>query len=228
MNATYSRRATILLCLVSMLYVTCAVACNLLAFKVVNFMSIPIIGASILFPLTYAFMDFISEIYGNYIAKIIIWFHVFCDFLFTYLIYWVVHLPSPDFWHHQDAYNTVIDPMTRLYISNLLGMIISGLLNVFVLSRLRVFTKGKYYGIRSFVSISISITVYTVFTNMLAYSASYSSHILTTLTLMNLASNLSCAFIYAYFLSVLLKPSIVFFDAPSLYKPVKLFEQPGV
>jgi uncharacterized integral membrane protein (TIGR00697 family) len=225
MNVEYSRRAAILLCLVSMLYITCAVACDILAFKAVMFWSIPIIGSSLIFPLTYAFMDFISEIYGNYVARIVIWFHVFCDFLFTYVIYWVVHLPSPIFWHDQEAYNTVVDPMTRLYMSNLLGVIMSALLNIFVLRRLRIFTKGKYYGVRSFMAMSISITVYTFFTNIFAYGPVYSHQVFVKITSVNMLTNFSCAFIYACILSVLLKPVMTLFNTPNMYKTVSLFEK---
>ena len=229
MEKNHDNRSSILvLCLISMVYLTFALACDLLAYKILKFGNWPIIGASILFPMTYAFMDFISEIYGNHIAKIVIWFHVFCDFLFTYIICWIIHLPSPDFWHYQEAYNQVIDPMARLYTANFLGMITSALLNIFILRKLRIFTQGKYYWIRSFISIAISITIYTLITDLLAYNLTATKDILTELTLVNLISNISFAFFYSGIFSLFVRPTLRFIGDYHLRNPVRLFNNDKV
>lgn len=159
------------LLLLSLLYLTFALICDPIAYKIISipFLSIYTIGAGFVFPMLYAFIDIIAELYGENIARFVLFTHIGCDILFTYTILFFIHLPSPHWWEKQSAYNTVFNPMARLNIADILGTVISFLINIRLIVKWKWVYKGKFYIIRAFFASSIGILIYTVITDVLAF-----------------------------------------------------------
>ncbi len=188
---------------IAMLYLTVSLACDIVAYKLVSVGNIIFIGAGFIFPLLYVLTDVLTEVFGETNAKIIVWIHVICDFIFTSLIIIIAHLPSPATWHKQSAYDIVLDPMVRLYFAGIVGVLASSLINIHVLSRLKILMRGKLFWFRSICSTSIGLVVYTVVTDLLAFHTAMSQSDLIEITLTNTASNILFAAMYTGFAAYL-------------------------
>lgn len=180
----------------AMFYLTISLACDPLAFKVISLPFSPLVGSALLFPLLYASMDIIAELYGEKTSRYIIYVHIVFDCLFTFTIIGIAHLPSPSWWTHQEAYNTVLNPMGRLYVAGIIGSLVSSLIDVHLLVKWRDLYQGKYFWARSVISSSISILAYTVVTNTIAFI--HLKHF-GAITLTNIVSNIVFAAIYLTF-----------------------------
>ena len=146
-----------------MMYTAIALCCDIIAFKMVNIgHDHALMAAAFLFPLLYVFTDVITELFGGKCARFAVLVHIACDLVFTFMILFFIHLNSPSWWHNQAAYNTVLDPMGRLYIAGVIGGILSAVVNIYYLSKWKLLTNGKYFWLRSSVSTAIAIFVYTV------------------------------------------------------------------
>jgi len=189
----------------AMLYLTVSLACDIVAYKVVNVCGLLSIGAAFIFPLLYVFSDVLTEIFGEKPARFVIIVHICCDFIFTVLILTIIHLPSPSSWHLQSAYNQVLNPMMRLYVAGIIGSLSSSFININILSRWKVLMKGRFFWLRSIGSTCIGIISYTVITDLLAFRTALNTANLLEVTLVNLVSNISFAILYTGFATFLVK-----------------------
>ena len=138
---------------IGIIFVTCLLLSNLVAGKlwaVTENITLP--AAVILFPVTYIIGDVFTEVYGFKKARTIIWLGFACSF-FAVLIYLLtIALPHPGYWENQDAYAAVLGTTPRVAIASFAGYLFGEFSNSIVLSRLKVFTKGKNLWIRTILS----------------------------------------------------------------------------
>lgn len=138
---------------IGIIFVTCLLLSNLIAGKmwaVTADITLP--AAVILFPLTYIIGDVFTEVYGFRKARTIIWLGFGCSF-FAVLIYLVtIALPHPGYWENQEAYAVVMGTTPRVAIASFAGYLFGEFSNSFVLSKLKVVTKGKNLWLRTILS----------------------------------------------------------------------------
>ena len=116
-------------------------------------------GGILVFPLMYFFGDAIAEIYGQPVAKQVIWSALCADLFFSLSTKFIVSLSAPIYWHDQDAYNTVFNPLLHLFFISSISMTVSALINVSVLTRWKTLVHGKYFILRSIGSSAIGEAV---------------------------------------------------------------------
>lgn len=138
---------------IGIIFVTCLLLSNLIAGKmwaVTADITLP--AAVILFPLTYIIGDVFTEVYGFRKARTIIWLGFGCSF-FAVIIYLVtIALPHPGYWENQEAYAVVMGTTPRVAIASFAGYLFGEFSNSFVLSKLKVVTKGKDLWLRTILS----------------------------------------------------------------------------
>lgn len=134
-----------------------AVACDIVAYKMVSVFSTFIMGSAFIFPSLYSFINVIAELYGPSTARFILFIHIVGDCIFTFLILSIVHQQSPPWWTHQNAYLTVLSPMNKLYFSGMLADLGSTLINIHLLNKWKNLVKGKFFIIRGFFASAIGI-----------------------------------------------------------------------
>ena len=138
---------------IGIIFVTCLLLSNLITGKmwaVTADITLP--AAVILFPLTYIIGDVFTEVYGFRKARTIIWLGFGCSF-FAVLIYLVtIALPHPGYWENQEAYAVVMGTTPRVAIASFAGYLFGEFSNSFVLSKLKVVTKGKNLWLRTILS----------------------------------------------------------------------------
>ena len=134
---------------VCVLFVTCLLLSNVIAGKIVNILNATMPAAVVLFPITYILGDVFTEVYGFRKARMIIWLGFTCT-LFAVIVYMItVALPSPDFWHGQEAFVTVLGTTPRILIASLVGYMFGEFSNSIILSKLKVIMSGKKLWIRT-------------------------------------------------------------------------------
>ena len=107
-------------------------------------------GAGILFfPISYVIDDVLTEVYGYARARRALW-AGFGALLFMAVMEWtVVHLPVAQGWNGQAAYERVFGAGWRIILASITAFWVGGLLNSFVLAKMKIATGGKYLWTRT-------------------------------------------------------------------------------
>ncbi len=133
-----------------MLFLTCLVVSNLIAGKmwaVTDSITVP--ASVILFPITYILADVFTEVYGFGYARMVIWAGFACNFFAVVAYVITVDLPSPSNWTEQLAYAVVLGFTPRALVASFAGYLAGEFSNSLILSKMKIFTKGKYLWART-------------------------------------------------------------------------------
>lgn len=133
-------------------FCVCLVVSNILETKLIQMGPITATAGLIVFPLSYIINDCIAEVWGFKKARLIIWAGFAMNFLAVMFIQIAIHLPGAHFWEHQDAFATIFGSTPRIAVASLLAFLVGSFLNAFIMSKMKVMTKGKYFSLRAVVS----------------------------------------------------------------------------
>lgn len=125
------------------LFVTCLLISNITAGKLTQFFGNVLPAGIIIFPITYIFGDVLTEVYGYERTRLVIWIGFIANLLMAGVFMLTIILPYPSFWHDQAAYRTVLGFTPRLVAASLVAYIVGEFANSYVLSKLKILTKGK-------------------------------------------------------------------------------------
>jgi queuosine precursor transporter len=126
-------------------FVTTLVVSNIIAVKLVEVGGRVFDAGNILFPLAYLLGDVLTEVYGFRVARRMIVLGFACNLLAVGAIQVAIALPAAGFWaENQASYETVLGTSLRLFLASLAAYLCGELANAFVLSRLKVATRGRF------------------------------------------------------------------------------------
>lgn len=138
------------------LYITVLLTSDAVSFKFVDYDHMVVSGVTILFPFTYLLGDVIAEVYGYDIARKLIWFGSAAEIIFALLIAFVIALPYPKYANYGADYTVVFGSLLRFIFFGVLANLICALLNVYLISKLKVKIKGQLFWLRSIFSTAVS------------------------------------------------------------------------
>lgn len=154
--------------LLSMLYLAFMMTSSMLSYRFVNIG--PILTASCVFviPFLYSTADIIAEMYGYAAIKQTIWYAFFVAFIMCAMLWLLVQLPfAPQFQTINNAYHVVFNPILRIYFANLLALLASIFLNVYILLAWKKRVKGRLFFIRSLFSAWLGELLFSVIVNVI-------------------------------------------------------------
>ncbi len=131
------------------LFVTCLITANVVAVKIVSLGIIVVPAAVFIFPFSYIFGDVLTEVYGYAWTRRVIWLGFICNLIFVFFIWVGQILPSAGFWDKQQAYEVILGYVPRILIASFAGYLVGEFMNSFVLSRLKVLTRGRWLWTRT-------------------------------------------------------------------------------
>ena len=134
--------------LLALIYLTVMVASTSVAYKPVQVWKFTATASSLLFAFTFAISSIIAEVYGRKISKQLINQIIPCGLLFSCIVTFVPHLPSPANWHHQTDFNYVFDGSLRFAFFGTMGSWIAYRINIYLITKWKFLTKGKYFPLR--------------------------------------------------------------------------------
>lgn len=106
-------------------------------------------GGTLLFPISYIFADILTEVYGYERSRRVIW-SGFAGLILMGLVIWLVGvIPSDPDWPLQSSYQNLLMTAPRIVIASIIAYFVGEFSNSYILSRLKIFTKGKYLWTRT-------------------------------------------------------------------------------
>lgn len=131
-----------------------------------KFVSMPLgytTAATFIFPIWFILNDIISEVYGCKICWRMIWLGFTILLIFNFISFGLAKLPPPtSSWHNQTAYNFIFNPLVRIELSTFFAFMISGFINIRLLTKWKALMSGKYFWLRSIGSSGIAEAIYSV------------------------------------------------------------------
>lgn len=155
--------------ILSMLFLTIMLGTYVLAYKMVSLAGYTESGGIFIFPINYAIIDIVSEVYGFHAAKKLILRAFICCFLFAIFIPLIAMLPPPVNWPHQAGYEYVLGNVFRFFVANSVGIIIGITINGYLISKWKLLTKGRYFWLRSIGSSSIGELITSIIADIIAF-----------------------------------------------------------
>jgi uncharacterized integral membrane protein (TIGR00697 family) len=131
-----------------LLHLTIMLTSTSLAYKPVEIFGVTATASSLLFAITFAINSIVAEVYGREESKKSINLLMGCGLVFSILVTLVPHLPSPSDWHHQAEFNYVFGGSFKFALLGTIGSYISYRINIALISRWKILTKGKYFPLR--------------------------------------------------------------------------------
>jgi hypothetical protein len=131
------------------IFITCLIAANIIAVKLVTVFGLTLPAAVIVFPISYIFGDVLTEVYGYKQARRVIWLAFSCNLLVVIAIYLAQILPSASFWQGQTAYETILGFTPRLLLASFLAFLVGSFANSFVLAKMKIATNGRWLWTRT-------------------------------------------------------------------------------
>lgn len=119
-------------------------------------------GAQMLFPITYIFGDVFVEVYGYGASRRAIWIGFFSAALLAVMALITTALPAAPQFQNQEAFEKVFGFVPRVLIGSLVAYWSGEFANAFVMSKMKVITKGRYLWTRTIGSTLVGQLVDTV------------------------------------------------------------------
>ncbi len=134
------------------LFVAVLLISNIASTKIVSFWRFTFDGGTILFPLSYIFGDVLIEVYGYQRSRKVIWTGFFAALAMSLVLWLVQKMPAAPGWENQQAYEKIIGFVPRIVFASLMAYFTGEFTNSFILSKLKIITKGKFLWLRTIAS----------------------------------------------------------------------------
>lgn len=140
------------------LFATCLLISNLLAVKILMIGPWAVPAGVLIFPVAYILNDVITEVWGFAKARLIIWTGFAVNLLAVLFFTLGVAVPGAPFWENQQAFATILGNTPRIVAASLSAYLVGSYLNAFIMSRMKVLTRGKGFSARAILSTLIGET----------------------------------------------------------------------
>ena len=158
-NSTNQQRETLSVTYVwmSVTFCVCLVVSNIFIPRLwqVGPLPVQLTGAVLLFPISYILNDCLTEVYGYKKARLTIWIGFTMCLFVSIASFIVTKLPKPmfeDSYAAAESFNSLFGLVPRSMIGSLLAFIAGSTVNAWIMSKMKVATKGKGFGWRAIIS----------------------------------------------------------------------------
>lgn len=146
------KTVTVPFMLLGVLFNVCLIASNLLETKVIQVGGVTATAGLIVFPVSYIINDCIAEVWGFKKARPIIWSGFAMNFLVVAFAQLAVMLPAAPFWEGESGFNFVFGMAPRIVVASLCAFLVGSFLNAYVMSRMKIASRGRHFSVRAMVS----------------------------------------------------------------------------
>lgn len=148
----FKEKADIRLCFYAALYITALLANLAFGYRYISFGAFNQSGGIIIFPFSFIISDILTEKYGSFVAKRLLYYGILCQFIFALYAAFIIRMPAPGFLIHKEVYSLVFDPYLQFSIASSISIWIGSVVNIVFLSKLSEYYGGKYFALRSFIA----------------------------------------------------------------------------
>lgn len=135
-----------------LLFTVCLIVANIVEQKLIQLGPIEATAGLLIFPISYIVNDIIAEVWGYRKVRLIIWCGFVMNFLAVAIFQLSIHVPGSVNFTHQEAYETVMGSTLRIVGASFVAFLVGSFLNAYVMSRMKLFQKGRSFSIRAILS----------------------------------------------------------------------------
>ncbi len=143
------RRYSGLFLVVVAIFIACLISANIVAVKLVDVWVFTVPAGVVVFPLSYLFGDVLTEVYGYSSARRVIWLGFAANLLVVICIKVAQVIPPDPAFTAQAAYDRILGFTPRLLLASFVAYLAGEFSNAFVLSRMKLLTKGRFLWTRT-------------------------------------------------------------------------------
>jgi uncharacterized integral membrane protein (TIGR00697 family) len=152
-----------------------------------------------IYPFTCLTLDIIAEIYGRQAAKNALWLSILSTIMFSIIVTIFTKIPGPIFWKdYTNSYNIAMHPLIRIVAAGTISILIGQLINIYVITRLKVMAQGRYFAFRSMGSSIVGDTVTFAISLIGFFAKKLSIHEIIVITISELAVMYTYALLIAF------------------------------
>lgn len=122
---------------------------NIISFKIMQLFGIQFSGGTLLFPVCLIVGDLMTEVYGFRRSRGAIFLTLGCYFAYTFFTQLAIYMPAAPEWKNQDLFQGVFGQTPRFCVAGAAAYLTSELTNSYIMSRMKVINKGKYFSFRA-------------------------------------------------------------------------------
>ncbi len=177
--------------LITTLYIAFQLISDITAGKIVQLGIFTVSATVLYFPITYIFSDILTEVYGYAKARSVVWQALLASVIAGLIYQLVVWLPPAFGFDANDAYARVLGSIPRILLGGWIAVWVGGILNDYILAKMKVLTRGKHLWLRTITSTVVgegvntflfyTIALYAVLPDNLLLSSILSGWFLKTL-----------------------------------------------
>lgn len=135
-----------------LLFSVCLLIANIVEQKLIRIGPIEATAGLLIFPISYILNDVIAEVWGYRKARLIIWSGFAMNFLAIAIFQLSILAPSSDNFTHQAEFQLVLGNTMRIVGASFAAFLVGSFVNAYVMSRMKVWQKGKGFSLRAVVS----------------------------------------------------------------------------
>ncbi|MBP5172353.1 MAG: queuosine precursor transporter [Bacteroidales bacterium] len=218
--------------MLAIVFNVCLVTSNLFVPRLWQVGSLPfqLPGAVILFPISYIINDCLTEVYGYRKAQTVIWLGFAMCLLVTIASLLVTSLPAPIFDDSREiasSFDRIFGFVPRSMAGSLLAFVGGSTMNAWIMSKMKVASKGKGFGWRAIISsLAGELTDSAIFMPI-AFAGLLPVKVIMTMTLVQVSAKILYELIILPVTTIVVRKLKAFenldtFDINISYNPFKL------
>lgn len=138
--------------LMAITFNVCLIASNLFETKLFMAGPVALTGGVIIFPISYIINDCLVEVWGYRKARLVIWSGFLMNFFVVAMAQIVRILPAAPFWDGGPHFDYVFAMAPRVTLASMMAFLCGSTVNAWIMSRMKVVSKGKRFSLRAIVS----------------------------------------------------------------------------
>ena len=138
--------------LMGIIFNVCLITANLLETKLIQVGSLTLTAGLLIFPISYIINDCITEIWGFKKARLIIWTGFLMNFFVAGMGQIATLIPAAHYWDGGEHFNYIFGLVPRITIASLIAFLCGSFVNSYVMSKMKIRSKGKNFSARAIVS----------------------------------------------------------------------------
>jgi hypothetical protein len=151
-NKNMKKQVSVAFMVCGLLFTVCLIVANIVEQKLIQIGPIEATAGLLIFPISYIVNDIIAEIWGYKKARLIIWSGFAMNFLAVLIFHLSIWAPGSANFTHQAEFQMVLGNTLRLVLSSFAAFLCGSFPNAFVMSKMKVFQKGRGFSIRAVAS----------------------------------------------------------------------------
>lgn len=146
------KSVSVLFMLFSILFTVCLITANLLGTKQIALGPVNVTGGLLIFPVSYIINDCVCEVWGYRKARLLIWTGFIMNFFFVLVCGLCDVIPGAPYWNNQEGFHAIFGLAPRIAAASFLAFLVGSFINAYVMSRMKVSSKGKHFSLRAILS----------------------------------------------------------------------------